>query len=54
MVEIGEVLEYPTQLENGKKSIHRNGPLDDHQGNRTVDAIPNKRGISKLEETDYF
>lgn len=43
----GAVLQYPTQLENGKKNIPRNGPLDDHQGRRTVDAITNERGISK-------
>ncbi|XP_025113014.1 uncharacterized protein LOC112575392 isoform X2 [Pomacea canaliculata] len=46
---LGEVLVYPTQLENGKKNIPREGPLDDHQGRRTVDAIPNERGITNFK-----
>ncbi|PVD21755.1 hypothetical protein C0Q70_17556 [Pomacea canaliculata] len=46
---LGEVLVYPTQLENGKKNIPRDGPLDDHQGSRTVDAIPNERGIINFQ-----
>lgn len=44
------MLAYPKELENGKKYLPRDGPLDDHEGQRMVDAIPNQRGIGESEK----
>ncbi|XP_046564127.1 uncharacterized protein LOC124272926, partial [Haliotis rubra] len=46
---LNQVLAYPPQLENFLKNIPRESGQDDHEGNRTVDAIQNKRGVVKFE-----
>ncbi|XP_046559878.1 LOW QUALITY PROTEIN: uncharacterized protein LOC124268903 [Haliotis rubra] len=46
---LNQVLEYPPQLENFLKNIPRESGQDDHEGNRTVDAIQNKRGVVRFE-----
>ncbi|XP_071102509.1 uncharacterized protein [Haliotis cracherodii] len=46
---LNQVLAYPPQLERFLKRIPRDSGQDDHEGNRTVDAVPNKRGVIKFE-----
>ncbi|XP_067649880.1 uncharacterized protein [Haliotis asinina] len=46
---LNQVLAYPPQLEDFLKDIPRESKQDDHEGNRTVEAIPNRRGVVKFE-----
>ncbi|XP_046582946.1 uncharacterized protein LOC124290266 [Haliotis rubra] len=46
---LNQVLAYPPQLEDFLKNIPRASGQDDHEGDRTVDAISNKRGVVKFE-----
>ncbi|XP_067649879.1 uncharacterized protein [Haliotis asinina] len=46
---LNQVLAYPPQLEDFLKNIPRESKQDDHEGNRTVEAIPNRRGVVKFE-----
>ncbi|XP_048246431.1 uncharacterized protein LOC124142650 [Haliotis rufescens] len=46
---LNEVLAYPPQLEDFLKDIPKDSGQDDHEGQRTVDAIPNRRGVVKFE-----
>ncbi|XP_048246416.1 uncharacterized protein LOC124142642 isoform X1 [Haliotis rufescens] len=46
---LNQVLAYPPQLEDFLKKIPKDSGQDDHEGQRTVDAIPNKRGVVKFE-----
>ncbi|XP_071102512.1 uncharacterized protein [Haliotis cracherodii] len=46
---LNEVRAYPPQLEDFLKVIPKDSGQDDHDGQRTVDAIPNKRGVVKFE-----
>nr|AUY55153.1 fibroblast growth factor receptor [Haliotis diversicolor] len=46
---LNQVLAYPPELEDFLKNIPRESKQDDHEGQRTVDAIPNRRGVVKFE-----
>ncbi|KAK7497824.1 hypothetical protein BaRGS_00010958 [Batillaria attramentaria] len=46
---LGEVREFPVRLEGSIRAIRRNSDMDDHEGKRTVEAIPNVKGIVNFQ-----